>query len=136
MIAAPSRSAANVNATKSSDMPPSLIRIQRLFLIAEYLIHMTARASRSAIRGKRSDEVAPSLAAFSPSSRVLSKVQSVDQRMRLGMSAFANCGRAVAHLRGSYVPMGDIDLPNAIVATDSARCPCRDGCERRRKFSR
>ena len=58
MIAAPSRSAANVNATKSSDMPPSLIRIQRLFLIAEYLIHMTAQGSRSAIRGKRSDEVA------------------------------------------------------------------------------
>ena len=52
MIAAPSRSAANVNATKSSDMPPSLIRIQRLFLIAEYLIHMTAQGSRSAIRGK------------------------------------------------------------------------------------
>ena len=33
-------------------------RIQRLFIIAEYLIHMTARGSRSAIRGKRSDEVA------------------------------------------------------------------------------
>ena len=52
MIAAPSRSAANVNATKSSDMPPSLIRIQRLFLFAEYLIHMTAQGSRSAIREK------------------------------------------------------------------------------------
>ena len=24
------------------------------------------------------------------------------------MSAFANCGRAVAHVRGSYVPMSDI----------------------------
>ena len=35
----------------------------------------------------------------------LSKVQSVDQRMRLNaVSAFANCGRAVAHIRGSYVP--------------------------------
>ena len=34
----------------------------------------------------------------------LSKVQSVAQRMRLGMpvSAFANCGRAIAHVRGSY----------------------------------
>ena len=32
------------------------------------------------------------------------KVQSVAQRMRLGMpvSAFANCGRAIAHVRGSY----------------------------------
>jgi hypothetical protein len=38
--------------------------------------------------------------------RSLSKVQPVDQRMRLGMrwSAFTNCGRAVAHFRGSYVP--------------------------------
>jgi hypothetical protein len=35
-----------------------------------------------------------------------SKVQSVDQRMRLEwVSAFANCGRAVAHVRGSYVPI-------------------------------
>jgi hypothetical protein len=36
----------------------------------------------------------------------LSKVQSVDQRMRLwsAVSAFTNCGRAVAHVRGSYVP--------------------------------
>ena len=58
IIAAPSRSAANANATKSRHMPPSLIRIQRLFIIAEYLIHMTAQGSRSAIRGKRSDEVA------------------------------------------------------------------------------
>ena len=24
------------------------------------------------------------------------------------MSAFANCGRAVAHVRGSYVPIGNI----------------------------
>jgi hypothetical protein len=33
----------------------------------------------------------------------LSKVQSVDQWMHLGVSvsAFANCGRAVAHVRGS-----------------------------------
>jgi hypothetical protein len=38
-------------------MPPSLFRIQRLFRIARYLIHMTALGSRSAIRGKRSDEV-------------------------------------------------------------------------------
>ena len=36
-------------------MPPSFFRIQRLFL---YLIHMTAQGSRSAIREKRSDEVA------------------------------------------------------------------------------
>jgi hypothetical protein len=34
----------------------------------------------------------------------LSKVQSVDQRMASNaVSAFANCGRAVAHVRGSYV---------------------------------
>jgi hypothetical protein len=39
-------------------MPPSLIRIQRLFIIAGYLITVTAQGSRSAIRGKRSDEVA------------------------------------------------------------------------------
>jgi hypothetical protein len=45
-IAAPSRSAANVNVTKSRDMPPSLFRIQR-----------SAQGSRSAIREKRSDEV-------------------------------------------------------------------------------
>ena len=38
-----------------------------------------------------------------------SKVQSVDQRMRLNaVSAFANCGRAVAHVRGSYVPTAAI----------------------------
>ena len=37
----------------------------------------------------------------------LSKVRSVDQRMRLGMrvSAFASCGRAVAHVRGSSGPI-------------------------------
>jgi hypothetical protein len=36
---------------------------------------------------------------------MLSKVQSVDQRMcRECVSAFANCGRAVAHVRGGYVP--------------------------------
>ena len=57
IIAAPSKSAANVNATKSRHMPPSLFRIQRLFIIAGYLIHMTALGSRSAIRGKRSDKV-------------------------------------------------------------------------------
>ena len=35
----------------------------------------------------------------------LSKVQSVDQRMRPECGvAFANCGRAVAHVRGSYGP--------------------------------
>ena len=35
----------------------------------------------------------------------LSKVQSVDERMRLNaVSAFANCGRAVARVRGSHVP--------------------------------
>jgi hypothetical protein len=35
----------------------------------------------------------------------LSEVQSVDQRMRLECGVgFANCGRAVAHVRGSYVP--------------------------------
>ena len=27
------------------------------------------------------------------------------------VSAFANCGRAVAHVRGSYVPEGDIKNP-------------------------
>src|SRR5580692_3464271 len=33
----------------------------------------------------------------------LSKVQSVDQRMRRNaVSAFANCGGAVAHVRGRY----------------------------------
>ena len=44
---------------------------------------------------------------------VLSKVQSVDQRMRLGnaVSAFANCGRAVAHVRGSYVPATEAVIP-------------------------
>ena len=57
-IAAPSRSAPSVNATKFRHMTPCLARLQRLFLIAECLIHMTARASRSAIGGKRSDEVA------------------------------------------------------------------------------
>ena len=31
-------------------MPPSLFRIQRLFLIAGYLVHMTAQGSRSAIK--------------------------------------------------------------------------------------
>ena len=36
----------------------------------------------------------------------LSKVQSVDQRMRLECgSAFANCGRAVAQVRSSYGPV-------------------------------
>ena len=36
----------------------------------------------------------------------LSKVQSVDQRIAWNaVSAFANCGRAVAHVRGSYVPI-------------------------------
>ena len=34
IIAAPNRSTTNVNATKSRHMPPSLIRIQRLFIIA------------------------------------------------------------------------------------------------------
>jgi hypothetical protein len=37
----------------------------------------------------------------------LSKAQSDDQRMRLNavsVSAFANCGHAVAHVQGSYVP--------------------------------
>ena len=33
------------------------------------------------------------------------KVQSINQRVRLNaVSAFANCGRAVAFVRGSYVP--------------------------------
>jgi hypothetical protein len=32
-------------------MPPSLFRIQRLFIIAGYLVHMTAQGSRSAIKG-------------------------------------------------------------------------------------
>ena len=51
-IAAPSRSAANVNATKSRHMPPSLFRSSGC------LFPMTAQGSRSAIREKRSDEVA------------------------------------------------------------------------------
>ena len=38
----------------------------------------------------------------------LSKVQSVDQRMRNAVSAFANCGRAVAHVPGSYVPRPEV----------------------------
>ena len=50
IIAAPNRSAANVNATQSRHMPPSLIRIQRLFVIDGYLVHMTAQGSRAAIR--------------------------------------------------------------------------------------
>jgi bifunctional non-homologous end joining protein LigD len=41
----------------------------------------------------------------------LSKVQSVDQRMRV--MAFANCGRAVAHVRGSYVPAGTLETKEA-----------------------
>ena len=56
IIAAPS--AANVNAAKSRNISLSLIRIQRLFIVAEHLIHMTAQGSRSSIRRKRSDEVA------------------------------------------------------------------------------
>ena len=39
------------------------------------------------------------------STGTLSKVQSVDQRVRWNAaSAFANCGRAVAHVRASYGP--------------------------------
>ena len=40
----------------------------------------------------------------------LSKVRSVDQRMRLGMrvSAFTSCGRAVAHVRGGSGPLADL----------------------------
>ena len=54
------------------------------------------------------------LVASAPSISELSKVQSVDQRMRLwnAVSAFANCGRAVAHVRGSYGPRtGHSHLP-------------------------
>ena len=42
----------------------------------------------------------------------LSKVQSVGQRMRPwnAVSAFANCGRAVANVRGSYVPSTDMPI--------------------------
>jgi hypothetical protein len=43
----------------------------------------------------------------------LSKVQSVDQRMRNAVSAFANCGRAVAHFRSSYVPAGTLEVKEA-----------------------
>ena len=50
IIAAQSRSTENANATKSRHMPPSLFRIQRLFIIAGYLVHMTAQGSRSAIK--------------------------------------------------------------------------------------
>jgi len=32
-------------------MPPSVFRIQRLLIIAGYLVHMTAQGSRSAIKG-------------------------------------------------------------------------------------
>src|SRR6476660_8733246 len=43
-----------------------------------------------------------------------SKIQSVDQRTRLGnaVSAFANCGRAVAHVQGSYVPTSEVQHPD------------------------
>jgi hypothetical protein len=43
--------------------------------------------------------------------RELSKVQSVGQRMHLecnAVSAFANCGLAVAHVRGSHGPEADV----------------------------
>jgi hypothetical protein len=56
------------------------------------------------------------------------KVQSVDQRMRdCAVSAFDNCGRAVAFVRGSYGPMltravqhGSQFMPSAGRATDVA----------------
>ena len=48
-----------------------------------------------------------------------SKVQSVDQRMRWNaVSAFANCGRAVAHVRGSYGG----SIPVASTAAKFERC--------------
>ena len=37
----------------------------------------------------------------------LSKVQSVDQRMRPGMRCRLSSGRAVAHVQGSYLPLPD-----------------------------
>ena len=38
------------------------------------------------------------------------------------MSAFANCGRAVAHVRGSYVPIGDIfDRCNGYAVSSAGR---------------
>ena len=43
--------------------------------------------------------------AVTATTRSLSKVPLVDQRMCLAVSAFANCGRAVAHVRGSYGPI-------------------------------
>ena len=53
---------------------------------------------------------------------LLSKVQSVDQRMRLGaVSAFVNCGRAVAHVRGSYVPIDDISACYSITWSSVAQ---------------
>jgi hypothetical protein len=55
--AAPSRSAANVNATTSRHMPRSLIRIQRLFIIAGYH-HCDGLRVKVRDQRKRSDEVA------------------------------------------------------------------------------
>jgi hypothetical protein len=75
IIAAQSRSTENANATKSRHMPPSLFRIQRLFIIAGYLVHMTAQGSRSAIKGlaERNGERAlePTATSGSPSGRGL-----------------------------------------------------------------
>ena len=55
----------------------------------------------------------------------LSKVQSVDQRMRLECDVgFANCGRAVVHVRGSYVPQAAVSnrsKPTLYSITSSAR---------------
>jgi hypothetical protein len=43
------------------------------------------------------------------SAPTLSKFRWAHQRMAPGCaSAFANCGHVVAHVRGSYVPIGDI----------------------------
>src|SRR6478609_9129318 len=56
----------------------------------------------------------------------LSKVQSVDQRIRNAVSAFANCGRAVAHIRGSYVPHKRLcALPREFTRVQGRRTPMK-----------
>jgi hypothetical protein len=57
----------------------------------------------------------------------LSKVQLVDQRTRqIVVSAFANCGRALAHVRGSYWPKtGNRATIMAVAQSRPAARSCR-----------
>jgi hypothetical protein len=41
------------------------------------------------------------------------------------VSAFASCGRAVAHVRGGYGPLGDKAIPETTVAFTQTHVPMR-----------